>query len=75
MLELSKRVTRLDPPRVNDLVHQLNLPHFLASQKNLNPTRPTTDWWVKRVGSRVHLIKKNVIFLFFFQSKLNCNFN
>jgi len=58
----------------DDLVSQPNPAHFLASQKNSNPTRPTTGWRVKRVGSWVHLIKK-ILFFHFFQSKLNCNFN
>jgi len=61
--------TRLDPPQVNDLVSQPNSTHFLASQKHSNPARPTTGWRIKRVGSRVHLIKKNIIFLFFFSVK------
>jgi len=55
-IELSKRVTRPYPPRVDDLVNQPNPAHFLASQKNSNPTQPTTGYRVKRVGSRVHLI-------------------
>jgi len=33
--------------------------------KTGNPVRPTTGWRVKRVGLRVHLMKKNIIFLFF----------
>ena len=74
MLELSKRVTRLDPPRVNDLVSQLNPVHFLASQKNFNPTGPITCWQIKQIGSLAQLIKNNIFFLFF-RSKLNCNSN
>ena len=58
--------TRLDLSRVDDLVSQPNPAHFLASQKNLNPARLTTGWRVKRVDSRVDLIKK--IFLYFFFS-------
>ena len=58
--------TRLDSPRVDHLVSQLNPTHLLASQKNSNPTRLTTGWWVKRVGSWVDLIKKIQIFKFFF---------
>jgi len=42
-----------------------------AYKKNSNPARPTTGWRVKRVGSRIQLIKK----IIFFQSKLNCNSN
>jgi len=64
-IELSKWVIRLDQSWVDDLVSQLNLSHFLASQKNLNPARSITSWRVKWVGSRVHLIKKKIIFLFF----------
>jgi len=67
---MSKRVTRLDPSRVNDLVSQPNSTHFLASQKNSNPARPTTGWQVKRVDSRVHLIKKNYFFIFLVKTKL-----
>jgi len=33
---------RPDSPRVDDLVSQPNPAHVLASQKNLNLTRPTT---------------------------------
>jgi len=41
-VELPKRVIRLDLLWVNDLVSQPNPAHFLASQKNSNPARPTT---------------------------------
>jgi len=58
-------LTRLNPPRVDDLVSQPNPPHLLVSQKNSNPTRPTMGWRVKQVGSQVHLIKKEYNFLYF----------
>jgi len=46
IVELSKRETRLDPSRVDNLLSQPNSANFLASQKNLNPTRstPITGW-------------------------------
>jgi len=56
--------TRLDPSRIDDLVSQPNPVHFSASQKNSNSARPTTGWQVKQVGSRVHLIRKNIIIFF-----------
>jgi len=68
ILEMSKWVTRLDPPRVDHLVSQPNPTHLLASQKKSNPTRPTTGWWVKRVGSQVQLIKKIHLLFFFSQN-------
>ena len=43
---------------VDILVSQSNPAHLLTSQTNSNPTRPTAGWWIKRVGSRAHLIKK-----------------
>jgi len=43
--------------RPDHLVGQPNPAHLEASQKILNPTRPTMGWWVKRVGSLAHLIK------------------
>ena len=54
-LKLSKWIIRPDPARLNPT-------HFLASQKNSKPARPITGWRVKRVGSQVHLIKKNYFF-------------
>jgi len=66
---MSKWIIQSDPARLitdNYLVSQSNMTHLLVSQKNLNPARPTTDWWVKQVVSRVHLIKKNIIYLFIF---------
>jgi len=68
---MSKRVTRTDlaqSTRVDHLVSQPNPAHLLANQKYSNPARPTTGWWVKRVDSRTHLIKK-IQFLKFFLVK------
>jgi len=55
---------RLDPQWVDHLVSQLNLAHLLASQRNLNSIRLITGWWIKRVDSRTHLIKKTTVFFF-----------
>jgi len=57
---------RLNPSRVDYLVSQFNPAHILASQKSSNPAQPITGWWVKRVDSRVHLIKKIQFIYFFF---------
>jgi len=45
-------------------MNQSNPAHLLEGQKNFNPTRPTAGWWVKRIGSQVHLIKKFIFFIF-----------
>ena len=50
------------PGSTDHLVSQPNQAHLLASQKNLNLAWSTTGWWVKQVGSRVHLIKKKYNF-------------
>jgi len=78
-LELSKRVTQPGPPWVGHLVSQPNPTHLLVSQNNSNPARPTMGWWVKWVGSLVHLIKKNTIFFYspkeLYYSSNNLNLN
>jgi len=60
---------RFDPPRVDHLMSQPNQIYLLMSQQNLNSTWPITGWWVERVGSLIHLIKK-LQFFFSISKKL-----
>jgi len=41
-----------------------NPTHFMVSQTFYNLAQPTTGWWVKWVGSPIHINKIIYVFIF-----------
>jgi len=59
------RLTRVGSQRAELKMTESNSIHFMVSQKFCNSSQPTTGWWIKLVGSPIHI--KNIIYVFIFK--------